>query len=196
MPPVRPIHHQRKARLPSSRQSQASGAARTVQTDLRGGDSCDFLRVSNSGTAVCTDQSAITSRTMAWVDLQGAAETLAFPPADYRWPRVSPDGSAIAGFAGGRLAVIDTRSNAVVEIATAPTGDPTWTPSGDAIVYWGQSEAGTTHLWLRDRYATEPPRQLTSDPGRWDWPTSVFSKGWRRMVSRWPPSPEPPWVPS
>jgi serine/threonine-protein kinase len=157
--------------------SRPTGPARILQTDLRGGDSCDFLRVSNSGTAVCTDQSTINSRTMAWVDLQGEAETLPFPPSDYRWPRVSPDGTAIAGFAAGRLAVIDARSNAVVEIATSPSGDPTWTPSGNALVYWVQSETGTTHLWLRDRYATEPPRQLTSDPGRWDWPTSVSPDG-------------------
>jgi hypothetical protein len=157
--------------------NEATDAAHTLQTDLRGGDSCDFLRVSNSGTAVCTDRSAITSRTLVWVDREGEAEVLGFPPAEYRWPRVSPEGDAIAGFAAGRLAIVDARTNAVTEITTAPAGEPTWTPDGSAIVFWATEVIGTSHLWIRDRNASEPARQLTQDPSRRDWPTSVSPDG-------------------
>jgi len=157
--------------------SEATGPARVVETDLRGGDSCDFLRVSNSGTAVCADQSAISERTLAWFDLQGEAETLTFPAADYRWPRISRDGRSIAGFAANRLSVIDTRTNAVVEIAGSLSGEPTWTPDGRAVVFWTQPAPGTTHLWIRDRLAAEPPRQLTDDPQARHWPTSVSPDG-------------------
>jgi serine/threonine-protein kinase len=157
--------------------SEATGPASVVRTDLRGGDSCDFLRVSNSGTAVCADQSANNERTLAWFDREGETEKLAFPPADYRWPRVSPDGRSIAGFAANRLSVIDTRTNAVVEIAGSLAGEPTWTSDGRALVFWSQPALGTTHLWIRDRLAAEPPRQLTDDPGQRHWPTSVSPDG-------------------
>jgi len=157
--------------------TEVTGPAQTVRTDLRGGDSCDFLRVSNSGTAVCTDLSAIASRTLVWVDREGNSEPLGFPAAEYRWPRVSPDGTAIAGAVSGRLAVVDVRTNAVVEIAPRQAGEPTWTPDGSSIVYWVQDVIGTSHLWIRDRLGVEAPRQLTSDPVRWDWPTSVSPDG-------------------
>jgi serine/threonine-protein kinase len=160
------------------RTSRVTAPPEPVRTDLRGGDSCDQLRVSASGTAVCADLSAVVSRTLAWVDRSGTPTPLPFPVGAYRWPRVAPDGSAIAGAVGTTsIMSLDVRTNAVVMISSAVSGEPTWTPDSRSIVYWEQDASGTANLWIRDRRGAEPPRQLTNDPVRSDWATSVSPDG-------------------
>ena len=159
------------------RTTSVGGPSARVPTGLRGGDSCDDLRVSTSGTAVCSDQRSAGARTLALLDREGTAEPISTVAAEFRWPRLSPDGRSVATLANNRFGVIDLASGRVVELAPSPVGEPTWTPDSRSVVYWAQSATGDADLWVRDRDATTPARQLTDDPDRPDWPTSVSPDG-------------------
>jgi len=149
-----------------------------IATDLRGGDSCDYLRVSGSGTAVCSDVANAIERTLARINPDGTVVPLDLPSAQYRWPRLSPDGRYIAASAAsGRIVVIDPATNGFARLTDGSTGKPTWTPDGEHVVYWESDASGSIDLWMRDRRAAEPARRLTRDSLRLHWPTSVSPDG-------------------
>ena len=90
---------------------------------------------------------------------------------------MSPDGRSIAVSADNRFGVFDVASGRAVELAPIPAGEPTWTPDSRYVVYWLGSTTGDADLWVRDKDAAEPARQLTDDPNRRDFPTSVSPDG-------------------
>ena len=79
--------------------------------------------------------------TLVWVDRRGREETLDLPPREYRWARVSPDGSRFAvAIADGALSDIWVSSvtrPTLSRIAVDPASDrfPLWTQDSARIVF-------------------------------------------------------------
>ena len=82
--------------------------------------------VSGNGSLVyvSTSREAI-ERTLVWVDRNGGEQPLGLPPAEYHYPRVSPDGKRVAvsigATAGGDLWVYDIARGTSLRLTTSPT---------------------------------------------------------------------------
>ncbi len=79
-------------------------------------------------------------RRLSWVDRAGRAAPIAAPPAEYLYPRLSPDGGRVALDARGEDAAIwiwdfvqETRTRLIVGDGAAQY--PVWTPDGARIAY-------------------------------------------------------------
>jgi eukaryotic-like serine/threonine-protein kinase len=157
--------------------TSVSGPPVAVSSDLRGGDSCDYLRVSGSGTAVCSDVSNAQERTLTRMSPDGTSTPFGILSRPYRWPRLSPDGRYAAASGGERLFVLNPLTSEFDVLTDAAAGEPTWTPDSEHVVYWQTDAAGATNLWMRDRRAERPARPITNDATRRHWPTSVSPDG-------------------
>ena len=94
-------------------------------------------------------------RVLAWVDRQGREEPIDLPPRAYQYPRVSPDGRAVA------LSIADQQND--VWIWTLGTNaltrftfdrgldsNPAWTADGTRLVF-GSTSAGPRNLFWQSR---------------------------------------------
>jgi len=98
--------------------------------------------VSGNGSLVyvSTSREAI-ERTLVWVDRNGGEQPLGLPPAEYHYPRVSPDGKRVAvsigATAGGDLWVYDIARGTSLRLTTSPTESeyPLWTTDGQRLVF-------------------------------------------------------------
>ena len=82
--------------------------------------------VSGNGSLVYVSASReAIERTLVWVDRNGGEQPLGLPPAEYHYPRVSPDGKRVAvsigATAGGDLWVYDTARGTSLRLTTSPT---------------------------------------------------------------------------
>ena len=80
-------------------------------------------------------------RTLVWVDPSGREEPLPLPPAEYHFPRLSPDGTrvvvSIGASAGGDLWVYDVGRGAPLRLTASPAVAeyPFWTADGARVVF-------------------------------------------------------------
>ena len=146
---------------------------------------------------------------LAWIDRQGHEELLPLPPANYGWPRVSPDGSRVVlMIRGGNVDVWSFevgREASLFRVTTNPALDnlPIWTADGESIVFPSNREADTAFFEvrqdgtgpLRKLLVSEQPgmfrpfawspdgRYLVFDYGESDWQIGLFD----RVADSWQP---------
>jgi Tol biopolymer transport system component/tRNA A-37 threonylcarbamoyl transferase component Bud32 len=130
-------------------------------------------------------------RTLVWVDRSGREVLLPLPPAEYQYPRLSPDGTRVVVNIGastrGDLWVYDVERGTPLRLTTSPTvvEHPFWTTDGERVVFG--TSFGPEH-WLFSTAAdgTGGVERLSSvegtdfaDPQGWsaDGKTLVFGYG-------------------
>jgi Tol biopolymer transport system component len=123
-------------------------------------------------------------RTLLWVDRNGRENSLAAPPANYRHPRLSPDGERLALNANGTVVVwdMDRPWSAAVRLPTAPTqnrlgpdGFPVWTPDGRRLVFGSWRGGGLSNVYWQEPGSPDAER-LTESPDM-QLPTSITPDG-------------------
>ena len=121
--------------------------------------------------------------TLVWVDREGQEEQLPFRADQYRWPRVSPDGSRIA------LATFDAENIDVwvselegatnfSRVTTDPAADlvPLWSPNGERLVFSSDREPdGASSLFWRRADGTGPVAKLLTTE---KWTNPIEPYGW------------------
>ena len=102
---------------------------------------------------------------LAWVDHEGRAEPLPLPPANYLYPRVSPDGTRLAYVAGtsgaAQLWVYDIELGVPLQLTS--DGDnlaPVWSPDGTRLAFFrgrGGDAEGPRIFWIPADGGTPQP---------------------------------------
>jgi Tol biopolymer transport system component len=111
--------------------------------------SADF-DVSRTGLLVYRRRMGGSKSTLAWLEQSGASSPLLQEPADYFWPKISPDGSRLV-FSKGEVGqqtlwVYEWRSGKLTQVASGGGvySGPLWTPDGRFVVVSGPEGM----LWL------------------------------------------------
>ena len=108
---------------------------------------------------------------LVWVDRQGREEPLPVALANYRWPRVSPDGTQITFASPRDGALIEvyvmnadgTNQTRITFNPTANDDQPDYSPDGTKIVF-GINRDGNAEIYVMQADGSEQKR-LTSSPG-------------------------------
>jgi serine/threonine-protein kinase len=104
--------------------------------------------------------------TLVWVDRQGQESPISAPVRDYRYPRISPDGTRVALFANDQEAdlwVWDFERTTLTRV-TSDVGidnEQAWTPDGRRLIFRSQ-RAGLQNLFWQAADGVGPVEQLTT----------------------------------
>jgi Tol biopolymer transport system component len=106
-----------------------------------------------------------TSR-LVWVDRAGREEAIGLPPENYRFPRISPDGTKIAVALGedqGDIAVWDLARRTLARITSGADNDilPAWSADGKSIFFTSAPPSGTSDIYRRAADGTGARTRLT-----------------------------------
>jgi eukaryotic-like serine/threonine-protein kinase len=118
-------------------------------------------------------------RALVWVDRSGKTELLPLPPANYLYPRLSPDGHTLAVEIEGPnhdFYFYDFARKVLSKVTTdGMSHDPVWSPDGARLAFRSWQVGGMTMWWMpSDRSA--PPERL--DPnGTRESPVSFSPDG-------------------
>ena len=124
--------------------------------------------------------------TMVWVDREGNEETLAAPPRDYVYPRLSPDGTRVAldvRDVENDIWVWDLTRETLTRLTFAAEDDrhPVWTPDGQRVVF-ASLRGGSADLYWRAADGTGTVERLTESPND-QYPHTISPDG-TRLVFR------------
>jgi serine/threonine-protein kinase len=135
--------------------------------------------VSDDGTLVyATGGRAFPFGTLVWVDRSGKAQPLSERQAQYRGPRVSPDGARVAVTmrspdGNDDIWVIDVERGTHTRLTSDPAGDiwPLWTPDGRRIVFSSNRAGANALYWMAaDGSAVEEAlTKATTNQGATSW---------------------------
>jgi Tol biopolymer transport system component len=112
--------------------------------------------VSDSGTLVyvpgTTGASASGGRTLVWVDRNGKEEPLGAPPNNYRYPKISPDGTRVAVTINGAnvdIWIWDLVRKTLTRLTfdEKPELQSIWTPDGKRIVFASGNTSPNDVCW-------------------------------------------------
>jgi Tol biopolymer transport system component len=125
---------------------------------------------------------------LEWVDHAGNAEPLPLPPANYVYPRVSPDGTRLAYVIGdpgaAQLWVYDLEHGVPLQLTS--DGDnlaPVWSPDGTRLAFFRGGDAeGPGMFWMPADGGT--PQRLGVPGGRAQFPSSWSSDDVLAFVTR------------
>jgi len=141
------------------------------------------LDISRSGAALYLRGGGTLLRTIRWVDGAGETATLKTQPANYQFPRLSPDGGrlavAVVDGAHSDIWVYDLPRDLAIRLTNGPGVKefPTWTPDGRHMIfaleegarggiYWTPADgAGKPEKLIESRYL-ESPGNFTPDGTR------------------------------
>ncbi len=108
----------------------------SVATDRVG--SAAYAAIAHTGTMLYVPERGA-ARTLVWVDREGRATPLGVEPANFAWPRVSPDGRrivvTISGAGLNESWVYDVARATRRQLPGPQTTDPIWTPDGESVTY-------------------------------------------------------------
>jgi Tol biopolymer transport system component len=103
-----------------------------------------------------------------WMDKEGKFQPLHLPPADYRDPRISPDGKKLALIVRDRklrdVWVYDWDRDTFSRVTfSGYNSSPVWTPDGRHIVYSSAQDSSQANLYWVNSDGTGAPQRLTQD---------------------------------
>jgi serine/threonine-protein kinase len=114
-----------------------------------------------------------------WVNRRGSETPLSAPPAQYRHPRLSPDGRRLAVAVAGEVFVWETDRpwGSATRLTFTPEIDwfPVWTPDGRRIVFGSWRGGGLSNLYVQEPEDARAER-LTDSPDMQN-PTSITPDG-------------------
>jgi dipeptidyl aminopeptidase/acylaminoacyl peptidase len=150
---------------------RATGAPVQLLSGIRFNQTTGIARVamSNSGTLIYERGSQQSRVVLAAPD--AASEALLAQAQDYAFPRLSPDGSALAVTVGqdGRRDVwlYDLRSGSPTRLTTDGTANerPEWSPDGSRVLYRSDRSA-TSNIWWRPVDLSGSSELLVGGPDR------------------------------
>jgi eukaryotic-like serine/threonine-protein kinase len=124
--------------------------------------------------------------TLVWVDRQGRETPIPAPPHAYFHPRLSPDGTRAAVFAGDQESDIwlwDLGRTTLIRVTFDPGQDPypVWTPDGHRLIF-SSERAGTRNLYWQAADGTGAVERLTDSPNA-QVPTAVSPDGSRLIFT-------------
>jgi eukaryotic-like serine/threonine-protein kinase len=128
--------------------------------------------VSRTGELVCRRRAGGAKSVIQWLGESLAASPMLNEPAEYSWPRLSPDGNRLAFFRGNGeqqdLRIYDWRIGKLIQRAVGDTlfTSPVWTPDGRFVVAAGSSGGMS---WLHSEGGTPPRTLLASTDAQIPW---------------------------
>ncbi|MET0280110.1 MAG: protein kinase [Steroidobacteraceae bacterium] len=125
--------------------------------------------ISAEGTLVYQARPQDDKGELTWVDRQGRATALGAPAKNYRYPRLSPDGTRVAidvlDAADRDIWVWDIVRRTLERFTRDPAGNPivTWSPDGRQLIF-GSERSGVSNAYRQAADGSgEPERLLASD---------------------------------
>jgi Tol biopolymer transport system component len=164
-----------------AKRGQLMGEAVTLPVEIGATEdnaAADFA-VSESGTLVYLTDNRLVSgdlqsgrglRTLSWIDRHGVEEPLAFEPATYGYPTVSPDGrrAAVELFTGGNrdIWILNLERLTFSRLTDGPTEDllPLWTRDGTRL-FFASNRAGNMDIYSQAADGAAGARVEFSGPG-------------------------------
>jgi len=134
--------------------------------------------VSATGTLVYAPADAWAGdTTMVWVDRTGAVQPLGAAPADFSYPRISPDGRQIAVSITPHLWLYDADRGTGLPLTTSGINvEPVWTPDGARVTFSRTTPGTYFDLYNIPADRSGPPELLLQREGR-QLPTSWSPDG-------------------
>lgn len=146
--------------------------------------------MSSDGTLAYVPPVSVTAaqRTFVWVDRQGREDAIPAEPRPYVYPRLAPDGTRLAleihdnlnrniwvwDFSRGTLTPMTSGATAV---------QPTWTPDGKGIIFFGSDRSGVVGVLWQAANGTGTAERLFEPTGQQNAPYAMSPDG-RRLVLR------------
>ena len=138
--------------------------------------------------ASAADVAASELPTLVWVNREGEEDPLSFPPRDYRFARISPDGTRLAVQATEQgntdVWISELARGTFTRLTTDPAGDfgAIWTLDGEEVVFASNREAGGIGLFRRASDGTGAVEHLTTVEGSRTLLPRAWSPDGRQLI--------------
>ena len=124
--------------------------------------------IADDGTLAYAGGTAANVRQLVWVDRQDHEAAVSAPPRAYIYPRLSPDGTRLALWAGDQESDIwlwDLSRLTFTRVTFDPAPDlyPVWTPDSRRLIF-SSDRAGTRNLFWQAANGTGTVERLTEGP--------------------------------
>jgi eukaryotic-like serine/threonine-protein kinase len=171
--------------------SVTGGPVPVIENVIRMGGAPQYA-VSGSGTLVYIPGTKATAepgqRTLVWVDKRGREEPITAPPNDYRFPRMSPDGTkvALAINAGDKsdIWIWDLLRETMMRLTLNEASNcPLWTPDGKRIVFSVSGDRRAEKLYWKAADGTGSDEALGSVKGKMYFTPSSWSADGKTLVA-------------
>ena len=141
-----------------------------------------YYRLARNGTLVYRAEGVlerVALRTLVWVDREGREQPLPEPPANYDWPRVSPDGRSVA------VTIHDVNTDVwILELARGTSSRLTtrigsdrqalWTQDSGRVVFWSGREGRPGTLFQKRADGTGSVDRIITGGG----PSGISPASW------------------
>jgi eukaryotic-like serine/threonine-protein kinase len=144
-----------------------------------------YYSVSDSGSMifVSNPRGPAVARDLAFVDRKGAIESLRLRPAEFRFPRVDPDGKRVAVEVGGvreaNIWIYDLTGHASPQQLTNGGRNrfPVWSRDGQRVLFQSDRDGDLAIFWQRADGSSTPERLTKPDKGFAHLPRSSSNDG-------------------
>jgi serine/threonine-protein kinase len=151
---------------------EVRGAAITV---LDGLFTSQNFRVADNGTLVYLPDTTMSENSLVWVDREGQAAQILTNRANYRSPRLSPDGKRVAVQVENDIWVFEVDSGRGIRLTfEGENQTPLWAPDGKGIVY----SSRRNNAWFLYRSALDTGSE----------PQQLLQSEYRHVAYSWHPS--------
>jgi Tol biopolymer transport system component/predicted Ser/Thr protein kinase len=124
------------------------------------------FRVAGNGTLVYLPDTAMQNNALVWVDRQGQATPLLENRANYRSPRLSPDGRRVAVQVDSEIWIYEVETGRGLRLTfEGDNQSPIWTPDGQRVVF-ASNRNGVWHLYQRAADLSSEAEKLISSEYR------------------------------